>query len=161
MVEALIMGPATRVMSLRDGSKKMSKSDSSDYSRINLVDDADTIALKIQKARTDPHPMPGTAKDLEGRPEAANLLGIYAALGDMELGAVLAHFAGRPFSAFKRDLTDLTIAKLSPIVAEMRRLMADPAEIDRGLHRGALRARAISEPVMAQVHDIVGFLRGQ
>lgn len=160
MVEPLIMGPATRVMSLRDGTKKMSKSDVSDYSRINLVDDADTIALKIQKARTDPHPMPGLLKDLDGRPEAANLLGIYAALSDRDLSAVLAHFAGKPFSAFKRDLTDLAIAKLSPIVAEMRRLLADPAEIDRGLHLGALRARAISEPVMAQVHDIVGFLRG-
>lgn len=157
--EPLIFGTATRVMSLRDGTKKMSKSDESDYSRINMTDDADTIALKIRKAKTDPHPMPGSKDELADRPEAANLLGIYAALADKPLEAVIAQYAGQQFSAFKQDLADLAVNVLGPINREMKRLMADPAEIDRILHKGAERANAIARPILDDVYDIVGFLR--
>jgi tryptophanyl-tRNA synthetase len=156
--EPLITGPATRVMSLRDGTKKMSKSDPSDYSRINLTDDADAIAQKIRKAKTDPEPLPGDAKGLEGRPEAENLVGIYAALTGQDDAAVLAEFAG-PFSRFKQALADAAVDKLAPIAAEMRRLSADPGYIDRVLARGSDQARAIAGPVMNQVKDVVGFLR--
>ena len=156
--EPVITGPATRVMSLRDGTKKMSKSDESDYSRINLTDDADAIAQKIRKARTDPEPLPDSLKGLEGRPEAENLINIFAALADETSEAVVARFAGAQFSDFKNDLADLAVAKLTPIAAEMRRLLADPAEIDSLLKTGAHKARAIAHPIVAEVKRIVGFI---
>jgi tryptophanyl-tRNA synthetase len=156
--EPVIMGTATRVMSLRDGTKKMSKSDDSDMSRINLTDDADAIANKIKRARTDPHPLPASGEELAGRPEAENLLNIYAALADQDRDAVMAKFAGQQFSSFKTQLADLTVAKLSPIAAEMRRLLGDPGEIDRILKDGASRARAIAVPVMDEVKKRVGFI---
>ncbi|MBR9972613.1 tryptophan--tRNA ligase [Magnetospirillum sulfuroxidans] len=157
--EPLIFGAATRVMSLRDGAKKMSKSDESDYSRINMTDDADTIALKIRKAKTDLFPMPDTVEGLADRPEAANLLGIYAALSDRDKTAVMAQFAGRQFSEFKSELVDLAVSVLGPINAEMKRLMAEPSHIDAVLRKGAERANAIAEPILKDVYDIVGFLR--
>ncbi|MCC7017420.1 MAG: tryptophan--tRNA ligase [Rhodospirillales bacterium] len=157
--EPLIFGAATRVMSLRDGTKKMSKSEASDYSRINMTDDADTIAQKIRKARTDPHPLPESAAGFRDRPEAANLIGIYAALADSTIEDALRRFGGEQFSTFKQHLADLAVAKLAPIQDEMRRLMADPGHVDRVLARGAERARALSEPVLAEVQRIVGFLR--
>ncbi len=156
--EPVITGPATRVMSLRDGTKKMSKTDESDYSRINLTDDADTIAQKIRKARTDPNPLPESEKDFEGRPEADNLVNIYAGLAEEPRGRVVHRFAGRQFSEFKTELADLAVAKLTPIAAEMRRLLADPAEIDRTLRSGAERAHAIAAPVMDEVKRLVGFV---
>ena len=156
--EPVITGPGVRVMSLRDGSKKMSKTDDSDYSRINLTDDADTIAQKIRKAKTDPHPLPDGRKGLEGRPEADNLFNIYAGLSDGTVDAAIAQFAGRQFSAFKNALADLAVAKLTPLAAEMRRLMADTAEIDRILAAGAAKARAIAEPVIAETKKLVGFV---
>ena len=155
--EPVITGPATRVMSLRDGTKKMSKTDESDMSRINLTDDADAIANKIRKARTDPNPLPETAKGLEGRPEAENLINIYAALADEETESVIRRFAGQQFSGFKSELAELAVAKLTPIAAEMRRLLADPAEIDRLLKDGADKARTIAQPIMAEVKRVVGF----
>jgi tryptophanyl-tRNA synthetase len=157
--EPLIAGPATRVMSLRDGAKKMSKSDASDYSRINLSDDADAIAQKVRKAKTDPEPLPSEEAGLAGRPEAANLIGIYAALSGSSRVDVLAEFGGANFSAFKNALVDLAVAKLSPITAEMRRITNDPAFIDGVLRDGARRAREIAQPNMDAVKDIVGFLR--
>ncbi len=167
--EPQIFGAATRVMSLRDGSKKMSKSDTSDYSRINMTDDADAVALKIRKAKTDPHPLPGPdALTAQGtpdprkeseRPEAYNLLGIYAALSDKSLKDVVAEFEGREFSFFKQVLTDLAVATVGQIGNEMKRLMGDPAEIDAVLRDGAARARAIAEPILRETEDIVGFLR--
>ena len=156
--EPVITGTGTRVMSLRDGSKKMSKSDESDNSRINLTDDADAIADKIRRAKTDPHPLPGTKDELAGRPEAENLLNIYAALSDQERDAVIIQFAGQNFSTFKTALADLTVAKLEPITREMRRLLADPAEIDRVLKDGAHKARAIATPIMDEVKKTVGFI---
>ena len=159
LTEPLIFGAATRVMSLRDGTKKMSKSDESDYSRINMTDDADTIALKIRRAKTDPEPLPETIEGLEARPEAANLVGIYAALSDISREQALAQFAGRNFSEFKAALTDLAVSVLGPINAEMKRLLADPAQIDAVLKDGGQRARALAEPVLREVFDIVGFLR--
>ena len=156
--EPVILGPGTRVMSLRDGSKKMSKSDESDASRINLTDDADAIANKIRRARTDPNPLPENKDGLAGRPEAENLLSIYAALSDRKLEEVIAHFAGRQFSEFKNALADLTVAKLEPISAKMRALLADPAEIDRVLQQGAAKARAIAAPIMAETKKLVGFI---
>jgi tryptophanyl-tRNA synthetase len=158
--EPLIQGPGARVMSLRDGQAKMSKSDPSDYSRINLIDDADAIAQKIKKARTDPEPLPASLEEIEGRPEAKNLVGIYAALAGVTSAEVLAEFAGQGFGAFKPKLADLAVEKLAPIGAEMRRLLADPAEIDRILDAGAARARAVAEPVMAEVRRCVGFWAG-
>jgi tryptophanyl-tRNA synthetase len=157
--EPLIFGAATRVMSLRDGAKKMSKSDESDYSRINMTDDADAIARKVRKAKTDLHPMPDSEEGLEGRPEASNLLGIYAALGDGDKNAVIQQFAGRQFSEFKQELVDLAVSVLGPINAEMKRLMDEPAHIDAVLKKGAERANAIAEPILKDVYDIVGFLR--
>jgi len=167
--EPLIFGAATRVMSLRDGTKKMSKSDASDYSRINMTDDADAVAQKIRKARTDPAPLPGEEAlrpdgsldpaAVEKRPEAFNLIAIYAALGDREPAEVLREFGGREFSLFKNVLTDLAVATLGQIGAEMKRLLADPAEIDAVLADGARRARAIAQPIMAEVEEVVGFLR--
>jgi tryptophanyl-tRNA synthetase len=157
--EPVIQGPATRVMSLRDGSKKMSKSDASDYSRINLTDDADAIAQKIRKAKTDPEPLPGEEKGLEPRPEADNLVGIYAALNDTTKAEVLREFGGAQFSAFKASLVDLAVARLGPIGAEMKRLVADPGYIDSVLADGSDRARAIAGETMDAVKDIVGFVR--
>ena len=156
--EPVITGAGTRVMSLRDGAKKMSKSDESDMSRINLTDDADAIANKIKRARTDPHPLPTSKDELKDRPEAENLLNIYAALADQDRDAVIAQFAGQQFSAFKNALADLTVEKLSPINAEMRRLLGDPAEIDRVLKDGAHKARAIAMPIMDEVKKTVGFI---
>jgi tryptophanyl-tRNA synthetase len=157
--EPVIMGPATRVMSLRDGTKKMSKSDASDMSRINMTDDADTIAKKIQKAKTDPQPLPTDMAELESRPEADNLVGIYAALANTSKGDVLRQFGGQQFSAFKKAMAELSVARIGPVSAEMTRLLADPAEIDRVLADGARRAREIAGPIMDKVKDIVGFLR--
>src|SRR5690606_17877392 len=121
--EPIITGPATRVMSLRDGTRKMSKSDASDFSRINMTDDAETIAQKIRKAKTDPEPLPSDVKGLGGRPEAENLVGIYAALADITPEQVLTEYGGAQFSTFKPALADLAVAKLGPITAEMQRLM--------------------------------------
>jgi tryptophanyl-tRNA synthetase len=156
--EPVITGAGTRVMSLRDGTKKMSKSDESDYSRINLTDDADTIAQKIRKARTDPNPLPEDDKGFEGRPEAENLVNIYAALSDTRRADVLGKFGGRQFSEFKSELAELAVVKLTPIAAEMRRLLTDPAEIDRLLQSGGEKARGIAGPIVAEVKRIVGFV---
>ncbi|MGX7744471.1 tryptophan--tRNA ligase [Rhodopseudomonas parapalustris] len=157
--EPVITGPATRVMSLRDGTKKMSKSDPSDYSRINLTDDADAIAQKIKKAKTDPEPLPGEEKGLESRPEADNLVGIYAALSGKPKADVLTEFGGAQFSSFKSNLVDLAVAKLSPISGEMKRLSADHAYVDAVLADGSDRARAIAAETMQAVKDIVGMVR--
>jgi tryptophanyl-tRNA synthetase len=157
--EPQIFGAATRVMSLRDGTKKMSKSDASDYSRINMTDDADTIRQKVRKAKTDPMPMPATVAECEARPEAANLLGIYAALADKTLEATVAEFAGAPFSRFKEALSDLAVSVLGKIGGEMRRLLADPAYIDQILRRGTERAHALAAPHLREVFDITGLLR--
>ena len=159
LTEPVIEGVATRVMSLRDGSKKMSKSDPSDMSRINMTDDADAIAQKIRKARTDPEPLPDNEAALEGRPEARNLVNIYAALSEEALPNVLAEVGGKPFSEFKPMLADLAVAKLAPISAEMARLMQDPAEIDRILARGSERAREIAGPILDRTYEIVGLVR--
>jgi tryptophanyl-tRNA synthetase len=155
--EPVITGPATRVMSLRDGTAKMSKSDPSDYSRINLTDDADTIAQKFRKAKTDPLPLPEAEAELGARPEADNLISIYAAFAEKPKQAVLDEFRGAQFSAFKGGLSELVVAKLSPIATEMRRLLADPAEIDRILQKGAEQAQAASAPILAEVRRVVGF----
>jgi len=157
--EPLITGEATRVMSLRDGSKKMSKSDPSDQSRINLTDDADAIALKVRRAKTDPHPLPSEEKGLEGRPEADNLVGIYAALAGATRAGVLAQYGNAQFSTFKTALVDLAVAKLGPIGAEMKQLVADPLSIDAILADGSERARKIAAETMKAVKDIVGFVR--
>jgi tryptophanyl-tRNA synthetase len=157
--EPLIQGPATRVMSLRDGTKKMSKSETSDYSRINLTDDADTIAQKIRKAKTDPEPLPGEEAGLAQRPEADNLVGIFAALSDRSKADVLGEFGGAQFSAFKAALVDLAVARLGPIGAEMKRLVQDPVTIDAILADGSARARTIASQTMNAVRDVVGFVR--
>jgi tryptophanyl-tRNA synthetase len=157
--EPLIQGPATRIMSLRDGTKKMSKSDPSDYSRINLTDDADAIAQKIRKARTDSEPIPGDEKALAGRAEADNLVGIYAALADTSKAAVLGQFEGGQFSTFKASLVELAVARLAPIAAEMKRLQTDSAYIDAILADGAVRAGEIAAETMKAVKDIVGLIR--
>jgi tryptophanyl-tRNA synthetase len=159
VTEPLIGGPATRVMSLRDGTKKMSKSDPSDYSRISLTDDADAIAQKIRKAKTDPEPLPSELDGLKARPEADNLVGIFAALSATSKADVLREFGGSQFSTFKPALAELAVAKLSPIAYEMRRLLADPGHIDGVLIDGADRARLIAEKTMAGVRDVVGFVR--
>jgi len=159
IVEPLIFGPATRVMSLRDGTKKMSKSDPSDKSRINMIDDADTIALKIRKSKTDPDLMPETPEGFEGRPEAANLMGIYAALADMETEDVCSRFGGWQFSKFKAELADLAVEKLSPVGEKCLRLQKDPGYVDEVLREGAARASAIAEPILREIYDAVGFLR--
>lgn len=157
--EPLIFGTATRVMSLKDGTKKMSKSDPSDLSRINMTDDADTIAKKIRKARTDAEPLPDTPEGLDGRPEAKNLLGIYAALSDVTLIEACTKFAGEGFGTFKQHLADLAVAKLGPIQSEMRRLVEDTEAVDAVLRDGAERARAIAEPILAEIKETVGFLK--
>lgn len=158
IVEPLILGPATRVMSLRDGSKKMSKSDPSDYSRINLLDDADTIARKIRKARTDPDFLPDSPAGLEGRPEAANLMSIYAALTDSTIEDVCAKFGGWRFSDFKDALADCAVMVLAPISERMKRLSQDPGYVDGLLRTGGERAAAVGEPILREVYDAVGFL---
>ncbi len=158
ITEPLILGAATRVMSLRDGSAKMSKSDPSDYSRINFTDGPDEIALKIRKAKTDPEPLPTEAAGLDARPEAANLVGIYAALSGMSVDAALRDVGGRQFSDFKKILSDVCVDVLGPIGTEMKRLVAEPHHIDAILQRGAERARALSRPILDEVMDIVGFV---
>jgi tryptophanyl-tRNA synthetase len=159
VVEPLIFGGAARVMSLRDGSSKMSKSDPSDLSRINMTDDADAIAKKIRKAKTDPDDLPAAPDQFDGRPEAANLMGIYAALADIDIAEVCNKFGGQQFSAFKQELADLAVETLAPMQDELRRLMGDETHVDTVIADGVQRARAIAEPVLAEVHDIVGFLR--
>lgn len=156
--EPVIEGAATRVMSLRDGSKKMSKSDPSDMSRINLTDDADTIAKKIRKAKTDPEPLPSELEGLAERPEARNLVNIFAALNDQSVEAVVRDVGGRPFAEFKPMLAELAVAKLAPISTEMARLMQDSAEIDQILAAGSDKARAIAQPVLKQTYEIVGMV---
>ncbi|MCH9011604.1 MAG: tryptophan--tRNA ligase [Proteobacteria bacterium] len=169
LTEPLIFGEATRVMSLRDGARKMSKSEPSDMSRINMTDDADRIAKKIRRATTDPDLLPGPeVLDQRGRvpeaaraarPEAYNLLGIYAALAEKPMAEVLEDFSGAQFSRFKAALTDLAVAVLGPVGDEMQRLCADPAAVDAVLRDGAERARAIADPILDEVYDAVGFLR--
>ena len=157
--EPQIFGEATRVMSLRDGTKKMSKSDTSDYSRLNMTDDAELIALKIRRAKTDPEPLPTSIEALDARPEADNLVGIYAALAGISRDAALGRFAGQNFSTFKEALSTLSVEVLGRIGGEMRRLLADPGHIDGVLRRGAERAAAIAVPVLCEVQDITGLLR--
>jgi tryptophanyl-tRNA synthetase len=159
LTEPLIAGPATRIMSLRDGKKKMSKSDPSDASRISLLDDADAISKKIKKATTDPEPLPSEEKGLAGRPEADNLVGIYAALSDKSKAEVLAEFGGEGWGKFKPALADLAVSVLAPMAGEMKRLIDDPATIDGVLRDGAGRAEAMAEETMKQVRRIVGFIR--
>lgn len=156
--EPLIMGPATRIMSLRDGTSKMSKSDPSAMSRITLTDTADDIAKKIRKAKTDPEPLPSELEGLKERAEAHNLVGIYASLAGQTKEDVLAIYGGAEFSKFKPALADLAIEKLTPVTSEMARLMDDPAYIDSVLQNGADRAAAIARPVLAKVKEIVGFI---
>jgi len=158
ITEPVIEGAATRVMSLRDGTKKMSKSDPSDMSRINLTDDAETIAKKIRKAKTDPEPLPSEAKGLEERAEARNLVNIYAALSEQSVDQVMAEMGGKAFSEFKPILADLAVDRLAPISGEMARLMGDVSEIDRILARGAERAREIASPILQKTYDIVGLV---
>jgi len=156
--EPLITGPATRVMSLRDGTSKMSKSDPSDMTRINMMDDADAIAKKFRKARTDPEPLPSEEAGLKDRPEAENLVGIYAALAGIERAEVLQEFGGGQFSSFKEALTGIAVEKLGPIGAETKSLMDDPSHIDAILSGGAARARAIAEPILRQTKEVIGLL---
>lgn len=159
--EPLITGAATRVMSLKDGGKKMSKSDPSDLSRINLADDADTVARKIKKARTDPDALPSEEAGLKDRPEAANLVGIFAALSDKTRADVLGEFGGQQFSVFKPALIELAVEKLGPMGSEMKKLMDDKRFIDQVLADGSERARAIAGPIMNNVKQIVGFIRAK
>lgn len=158
VIEPVIEGAATRVMSLRDGSKKMSKSDPSDASRINMTDDADTIAKKIRKAKTDPDALPSEPKGLEDRPEARNLVNIYAALSDSNVDAVLRDVGGKQFGEFKPMLAELAVEKMSPISGEMARLMDDPAEIDRILAHGAEQARSLTAPILKKTYEIIGMV---
>jgi tryptophanyl-tRNA synthetase len=157
ITEPVIEGPGARIMSLRDGAAKMSKSDPSDNSRINLLDDADTISQKIRKAKTDPEPLPETLDELKLRPEADNLVGIYAALAGMTKVEALTQFAGKGFGAFKPALADLAVERIKPIGDEMRRLMADPTEIDKVLMAGVQKARSVAGPVVAETKKLVGF----
>ncbi|MEN5275576.1 tryptophan--tRNA ligase [Brucella sp. TWI432] len=159
LTEPMISGPAMRIMSLRDGTKKMSKSDPSDLSRINLIDDEDTINKKVRKAKTDSEGLPSEIDGLAGRPEADNLVGIYAALSSKSKEDILGEFGGRQFSEFKAALADLAVSKLSPITHEMRRLVADPAYIDSVLKDGGERARTVAETNMRHVRDIIGWLQ--
>ncbi|WDR01847.1 tryptophan--tRNA ligase [Devosia algicola] len=159
ITEPLIAGPATRIMSLRDGSRKMSKSDPSDQSRISLLDDATSIAKKIKRATTDPEPLPETVEGLSGRAEADNLVGIYAALADKTKAEVIAQFGGKGWGTFKPALADLAVAVLAPMADEMRRLTRDPATIDAYLREGAGRATDLAEATMNEVRQIVGFIR--
>ncbi|MGJ8585299.1 MAG: tryptophan--tRNA ligase [Marinosulfonomonas sp.] len=161
LTNPVIEGPATRVMNLRDGTKKMSKSGESDMERINMTDDADTIAKKFKKARTDPEPLPETLEGLKDRPEARNLVDIYSGLSDQTPEAVIAEYAGAGWGRFKPALAELAVEKLAPISTEMARLMADPTEIDKILARGAEKAEAISRPIVDQTYDIVGLVRSR
>ncbi|QUJ76587.1 tryptophan--tRNA ligase [Sulfitobacter albidus] len=158
LTEPVIEGAATRVMSLRDGSKKMSKSDPSDASRINMTDDADTIAKKIRKAKTDPDALPSEAAGLKDRPEARNLVNIYAALNEQTVDQVLADVGGQQFGTFKPALAELAVAKLAPISTEMARLMDDVGEIDKLLAKGAEQAREITAPILKKTYEIVGMV---
>jgi tryptophanyl-tRNA synthetase len=157
--EPMIQGPATRVMSLRDGTKKMSKSDPSEFAHIALTDDDDAIAQKVRRAKTDPEPLPSEVAGLSGRPEADNLVGIFAALNDETKADVLKRFGGGQFSTFKNALADLSIAKLAPIRREILRFNADPGHVDKVLADGAERARAIARPIMDEVKDVLGLIR--
>lgn len=157
--EPLIQARGARIMSLRDGTKKMSKSDPSDMSRIELMDDADTIRRKISKAKTDMHPVPESVEGLDGRHEAANLVGMYAALAEVDTAAVLAEYGGKGFSVFKPALAELLVEKLTPVASEMRRILADPAALDAMLRLGGQRAASIAEPIMDEVRRAVGFWR--
>ncbi len=156
--EPLILGEATRVMSLRDGSKKMSKSDPSDYSRIMLTDTAENITQKIKKAKTDPEPLPQDKTGLEKRPEAENLISIFASLQDTSIESVINDYAGKEFSSFKKDLADLSVSKLEPITCEMNKLMSDVSYIDSILNQGKENAIAVAEPVLQKTKEIIGFL---
>ena len=158
-VEPLIVGPAARVMSLRDGTKKMSKSDQSDQSRINLNDDADTISLKIRRAKTDSEPLPSEVEGLADRPEARNLVGIAAALADTSHSEVLREVGGKGFGDFKKVLTEMLVEKLIPIGRETKRLLSDHATIDAALRDGADRAAAIADPIVARAEELIGLLR--
>ena len=158
-IEPLIQGQAARVMSLRDGVRKMSKSDPSDQSRINLTDDADAIALKIRRAKTDPEPLPGDPEGLADRPEARNLVGIMAALQDTDAAAVLRQHGGQGFGAFKEALAEVVVGHLAPIAAETRRLLDDPAHVDATLRDGAARAAAIADPIVDEAERLVGLLK--
>jgi tryptophanyl-tRNA synthetase len=157
-IEPVILGPATRVMSLRDGTKKMSKSDPSDQSRINLNDDADTIALKIRRAKTDPMPLPSEVEGLAERPEARNLVGIFAALSGQDPATVLNEHAGQGFGSFKNALTDLLVSKLEPIALETSRRLSDLGALTDLLRAGGERAAAIAEPIVEQAESLVGFV---
>lgn len=157
--EPEILGPTPRVMSLRDGTKKMSKSDESDLSRINMLDDADTIAMKVRKAKTDPEPVPESVDAFDARPEAANLLRIYSALADRELEAVLAEWGGKMFGEFKKAMTEVAVATLAPISEHMKQLVSDPGELDRILKRGNEAAKALAEAHIREIHDLMGILR--
>ena len=159
ITEAVIDGPGTRVMNLRDGSKKMSKSGESDMERVNMTDGADLIAKKFKKARTDPEPLPSDLKGLEGRAEARNLVDIYAGLADMSPEAVIGEYAGAGWGRFKPALADLAVEKLTPISTEMARLMGDVAEIDRIMAKGAEKAEAVARPILEKTYDIVGMIR--
>ena len=156
--EPLIFGEATRVMSLRDGSKKMSKSDPSDYSRIMLTDTAESIVQKIRKAKTDPEPLPKNKTDLEKRPEAENLISIFASLKDTSVDNVINEYSGKEFSIFKKDLADLSVSKLEPITSEMNKLMNDISYIDSVLNAGKDNATSVAEPVLQKTKEIIGFL---
>ncbi len=159
IVEPLILGEAKRVMSLRDGNAKMSKSDPSENSRINLTDDRDVIAKKIRKAKTDSEPIAATVDELDGRPEAKNLINIFAALSDKTAGDICAEYAGQGFAPFKKDLADLSVSVLGPITEEMKRLCDEETYIDQILKEGSEKARTLSEPILKDIHKIVGFLQ--
>ena len=159
LVEPLILGAATRVMSLRDGASKMSKSEASDNSRINLTDSPDDMARKIRRAKTDPEPLPGTPAGLEARPEATNLVGIFASLANLTVAETCQKFEGATFSTFKEALTDLAVSELAPITTEMRRLMADVGQVEAVLKAGADRATARAEPILREVHELIGLVR--
>ena len=159
LTEPVITGPATRVMSLRDGKSKMSKSDPSDLSRINLTDDPDTIAKKVRKAKTDPEPLPSEINGLDGRPEADNLVGIFSALKGESASETLKTYGGAQFSGFKQDLADLAVEKLKPVSAKIKELTANPDHIDNVLRDGADRAAELAEPIFTEVKKIVGFVR--
>jgi tryptophanyl-tRNA synthetase len=159
LVEPLILGAAKRVMSLRDGASKMSKSEASDNSRINLTDSPDDMARKIRRAKTDPEPLPGTPAGLEARPEAANLVGIFASLANLTVAETCQKFEGASFSTFKEALTDLAVSELAPITTEMRRLMTDVGQVESVLKAGADRAAACAEPILREVHELIGLVR--
>ena len=157
--EPLIFGEATRVMSLRDGTKKMSKSDPSDFSRIMLSDDQDVIVQKIRKAKTDPMPLPVNLQEAEKRPEALNLLTIYASLSDITSAKVIELYAGKEFSQFKKDLADIAVHKITPISSEMNKLMKDKVYLDSIMTKGKEKAITIADPVLSEIYKIIGFTK--